>query len=135
MKIDFSSKNISVFKWNTPQKTSHQNPFLPNFKGELKTDVFQKAEQNSALSTKDSIQNSLNSIKESMNKTFAPVVSFAGKIGNRANDLWQKANSVNIEKISFTGLFKKNNEVQNLMNKPVNELSEMLESKLSTLEA
>lgn len=148
-KINFTLKSKDFIKSiNTPNNQPHHNPFSTSFKGnELKADVFQftaKKIESNQTNFAGKLAEHCENIKAQAIKPFLPIISFAGKVQNKVNNVKNntvntlaKLNSIELNKATFTAACNKinnhfsiNNEVKVLMNKPVNELSEMLKVEL-----
>jgi len=155
-----NDKGLGILKRVSLKKTqnngyNHQNPFGISYKGNILTrDVFERSNQELNQQTfkeklisrgklyASAMTGHFADINNSVKKMFSPVIAFTSNIKNKADQFitFAKNTEVQIPSLNYDSLFgifaKKQTQSNNqLANKPVKELKEMLQSQLAGLSA
>lgn len=152
MEIKSISEKIFKISSNKAENNSnHTNPFGVSFKGNIiNADVFEDKNsnltenQNKGKMLVSTLVGSMNSIHSAIGRRLNSVVSFGRRmkettsnLWDNANNLWNKANNISMSDflttstLAFTGAYS----VKRLQERPVSDLKDLFEEKLSNMEA
>lgn len=142
MEIRSISQKIFKTNSNSIKKNENQtNPFGVSFKGNMITaDVFEKKEVNESPNRGkifvSTLVGSINAVNSAVSKRLNSVVSFGRRLRDQTNELWDKANNIEIHVDmadflaaslpTFTGAYT----VNNLRKRPVTDLRAMFENEI-----
>lgn len=147
--MEIKSISEKIFRTSsnkTENNSNHTNPFGVSFKGNIiNADVFEDKNsnltenQNKGKMLVSTLVGSMNSIHSAIGRRLNSVLSFGRRIKETTTNLWDKANNINMSDflaakmpvLTFTGAYS----VKKLQERPVSELKDLFEDKLSNMEA
>lgn len=144
--MEIKSISNKIFRTSSNKvenNSNHSNPFGVSFKGNIiNADVFEEKtsnlteNQNKGKMLVSTLVGSINAIHSSIGRRLNSVVSFGKRIKETTNNLWDKANNINMADFltskmpAFSGTYS----VKRLQGRPIEELKGLFIEKLAITE-